>query len=1129
MKKFLLFCCAFSFVLVAWAQERTVTGTVTSTEDGSTLPGVNVLLKGTTTGGVTDADGHYSISVPQSGGTLVFSFIGLLTQEVDIGGRSVVDVAMASDVTQLGEVVVTALGVSRDVKTLPYVSQQVTSKDLNITQNTDFRAALAGKVAGIQVNGQAGSKLGEFGKIRIRGAISLTSDADPLYIIDNIPTTDPNDVDLNNVESINVLAGPSATALYGQRASNGVILMTTKMNTGKGVSVEYDNSTTWDKVSYLPKYQNLYGGGYSGNDSFSNFDYNNPPFGIPYPTMWSGLTGVRYLGHQLPTGDWFGDDNYADESWGPKFDGQPYMPWYAWWPDSPYFGQQQPYVAQPDNIRDFYQTGITEKNTVAIGGSGDNYSGRIAYTEYRQSGIIPSTDYKKHYVLANFSVTPISKLKVTAHIRYTNSKTSGYFDDGYGNQTSGSFNSWFDRQLETNRLKELENLKTPEGYQASWNWWGPDYYTLGGSFHKPAFWFNPYPFLQDFSRIGKHDNLAGILDASYQLTDNLRFDVTATDDYKQYNFDWNLPFSISNSAAPDLYNAWSNSFGTFRRNTVETNYTATAQYDKRFGDIDVSALIGGNLRKNTYGTFQAQMDPGAKSGGLIIPDVFTFANAGTLPTPSVFNSLKKVNSIYGSVSVGYKDMVYLDGSYRKDWSSALPANANGYGYPSLGASFVFSELLNSDVLSYGKLRGSWAQVGTDLDAYLLSPIYATGSRAFQGDKVLMYNPSQVIDPNIKPALNSSFETGFDLRFLQNRVGVKFTYYNEHHKDDIIPINIPQGSGYNTYLTNAGKSSRRGIEVVVDGDAIKSPSGFTWNIALTYSKNTTTIDELPSGIKAINAPGGFGESSTGVTDQSLSNTSDFPFISVINELDHKWGQLRGTKIMRDANGTPVLSSDGLYETVSDQYFGSVLPDFTGGLVNRVTYKGFSLAVSIDFQKGGKFFSLSEMWGEYSGLLDETASQNDKGMNVRDWLIAADGTDKDENGYRYQLLDAANTATNSGGVHSVGVDENGAPVDVYVDAQTYYDQWYSNYLAEPFVHDASYIKLRDVNLSYDFSKFIHSNVIKGATLGIVGRDLALLAVSKDNTNHWDPSIMSTNFGENGQLPGTRSFGVNVGLQF
>lgn len=1119
MKKFLLFCCAFSFVLAAWAQERTVTGTVTSSEDGSTLPGVNVLLKGTTTGGVTDADGHYSISVPQSGGTLVFSFIGLLTQEIDIGGRSVVDVAMASDVTQLGEVVVTALGVSRDVKTLPYVSQQVTSKELSITQNTDFRAALAGKVAGVQVNGQAGSKLGEFGKIRIRGAISLTSDTDPLYIIDNIPTTDPNDVDLNNVESINLLEGPSATALYGNRAANGVILMTTKMATTKGVSVEVNNSTTWDKVSYLPNYQNQYGGGYTGNDGFTNFDFS----AAPYPSQWSGLTGVRYLG-------FYPDDNYADESWGPKFDGQPYMPWYAWWPDSPYFGQQQPYVAQPNNIRDFYETGVTEKNSVAIGTASDKFSSRIAYTEYRQKGIIPFTDYKKHYVLANFTFNPVSKLKFTAHIRYDNSKVNGYFDDTYGNQTSGSFNSWFDRQLETNRLKELKDLKTIDGYQASWNWWGPDYYTFGGSFHKPAFWFNPYPFLEQFSRVGTHNNLAGNLDAQYQITDNLRLGVTATEDYKQYDFNWKLPFSISNSAAPDLYNAWSNSFGRFNRNTVETNYTATAQYDKRFGDIDVSALLGGNLRKNTYGTFQAQMDPGAKSGGLIIPDLYSFSNAGIVPVPSVYNQLAKVNSIYGSVSLGYKDMVYLDGTYRKDWSSTLPSNANGYGYPSVGASFVFSELLNSNVLSYGKLRGSWAQVGTDLAPYMLNPVYPTGTQPFMGDKVLMYSPTTIVDPNIRPSLNSSFESGFDLRFLENRVGLKFTYYKENHKDDPISISVPRGSGYDTYLTNAGKTHRQGIEIVLDGDAIKAPSGFTWNIALTYARNKTIVDELPSGINAISAPGGFGESATGVTDQTISNTSDFPFISVINEVNAEWGQLRGTKIMRDQNGTPVLSSDGLYETVAGQYFGSVLPDFTGGLRNKISYKGFTLTAQIDFQKGGKFFSLSEMWGEFSGLYDETAAQNDKGMNIRDWLIAADGTGGEPQGAaRYQILDASNTASNSGGVHSVGVDENGAPVDVYVDAQTYYDQWYSNYLAEPFIHDASYIKLRDVNVSYDFSKFLHSNFIKGATLGLVGRDLALLAVSKDNTNHWDPSIMSTNFGENGQLPGTRSFGVNVQLEF
>lgn len=1088
MKKVLLgMVVLFCFAISALAQDRTITGKVTSEEDGSTLPGVNVVVKGTTNGTVTDADGAYSLSVPQGATTLVFSFIGLQSKEVEIGGRSTIDVGMALDVTQLSEVVVTALGVSREAKTLPYASQQIKSENLNITQSTDIKSALSGKVAGVQLNGQAGSKLGQFGKVRIRGAISLTKDEDPLYVVDGIPTPDPNDIDMNNVESVNVLKGPNATALYGQRAEFGVIVITTKKGAKNGgLSVELQNSTTWDKVSYLPEYQNLYGGGYEGDDSFDFFDFGSDS----YPAEWSVFDGKRYL---------LFDNNYADESWGPKFDGQDYVPWYAWWPDSPYFGQTAKYEAQPDNVRDFYQTGVTMKNTVSVSGSGSNYSARVSYSKLDQTGITPFTDYKKHFLLANLSFNATEKLSLTTNLRYTTSRIKGDYDDGYGNQTSGSFSSWFNRQLDTNKLRELSDLQTPDGYSASWNWWGPDYYLSGGGFKKAAFWFNPYTFMENYKQYRNNDNLAGSLSAAYQITEDLSVSITATRNQTEYKLDWYLPFYLSNSSAPELYNAWSNSFGKYRRSEIENNYSFSVNYGKKFQDFDVKAFVGGNIRKNSYRRLSAQMDPGAKTGGLIIPDVYTFSNAGIVPVPSSYEWDKQVNSIYGNLSVGYKGIVFLDASYRKDWSSALPSNRNGYGYPSIGTSFIFSELISGfNALSFGKLRGSWAQVGSDVDALAINPVYPTGSQPFDG-KILMSNPTQLVDPNIKPSLNTSIEAGLDLRFIEDRIGASFTYYNEKRQDEIIPVSIPQASGYSTFLTNAGASRRKGIEIAIDADVIRQGnSGLTWNVLFNFARNRTTVEELPGDLTAINGVGGSSGSGN-------SNTGAFGFISVINELGNNWGQLRGTKIARDENGEAIIQANGLYKTVTDQYYGSILPNYSGGIVNRLAYKGIQLVVSIDYQKGGKFFSLSEQWGTSSGLMAETASINDNGMNVRDDI------------------------GEGGGVHVTGVDENGAPVDTYVDAHNYYSQWYSNRLAEPFVHNADYIKLREISLSYDFTRLLHINFIKGATIGIVSRNVALLAVAKDNKNKWDPSVLSTNYGEDGQLPNTRSYGVNINLTF
>jgi hypothetical protein len=354
----------------------------------------------------------------------------------------------------------------------------------------------------------------------------------------------------------------------------------------------------------------------------------------------------------------------------------------------------------------------------------------------------------------------------------------------------------------------------------------------------------------------------------------------------------------------------------------------------------------------------------------------------------------------------------------------------------------------------------------------------------------MSNPTQLVDPNIKPSLNTSFEVGFDTRFIQNRMGLSFTYYDETRKDEIIPVNIPRTSGYNTYLTNAGESRRSGVEISLDADVIEMSNGITWNILFNFAKNKTTVESLPGDLEAINGVGG---------------TGTFGFISVINELGNNWGQLRGTAIERDANGNAIIQPSGLYKTIPDQYFGSILPDFTGGFINRISYKGVELIASIDYQKGGKFFSLSEQWGAYSGLTEETAALNDLGMNVRDDV--GDG----------------------GGVRVVGVDANGNPVDMYVDGLSYYTQWYSNRLAEPFVHDASYIKLREVGIMFDVSKFINTGFIKAASLGFVARNVALLSVAKDNVHRWDPSILSTNYGENGQLPGTRGYGINLQITF
>jgi TonB-linked SusC/RagA family outer membrane protein len=1069
---------------LTFAQERSVSGIV-SDNAGMPLPGVSVLVKGTKTGTQTDFDGKYSIKATSSQ-VLIFSYIGMKTQEMAATSANL-NVKLKDDSVELEGVVVTALGIKKAEKSLTYASQTIKAKELNITQDANIKTAIAGKVAGVQMVGQAGAKLGESGKIRLRGAISLTNDNDPLYIVDGIPVSDPNVIDMENVATVNVLKGPNATALYGQRADAGVIIITSKSGKGKKLEVSIISATTFDKVAYLPKYQNQYGQGYSGEDEWTTFDIADNP---NYPAGWAPLSGKKYVG----TPD-------ADSSWGPKFDGSDYIPWYAWYPESPYYGQTAKWEAKKNNIKDFYNTGVTKKQGVTISGGNDTFTARFSYTNLNQSGIIPSSDLNKHLLSVRLDANLTDKFTVGTTVNYTTQKTMGDFNDDYSNQTSGSFNSWFGRDLDTKKLRELQNLRTHNGYSASWNWSGPDAYAdsytgndptdQGGQ--KPVFWFNPYYWLNQFTNENSKNQLVADIHGDYKFNSHWNANFMISRNQAENRGFWKLPFDVQYSSDLDAGNMKNiNSFGRTSSTIIEDNYTTMINYKNTFGKFDFDALVGGQIRRNSFQSWSAQMDSGnITSGGLLIPDLFVYSNSKEQVVPTTSYSSKQVNSMFGKASLGYGGYAYLDASVRKDYSSALFNNANGYIYPSLGASLIFSEITKYDWLSFGKLRFGWAQVGSDIGANLINPSFPTYNGSYNGynGKPIMYTQSQLVDDKITPAINSSTEVGIDLKMLNNRLGFSATYYNETRKDDIIPISVSAGSGYSSKLTNAGKSVRKGVELVLNATPVKTDT-FDWNFSVNFAKNKTTIEELPDGLQSINAPGG---------------SDTYTFVTVTHQLNGEWGQLRGAGYATDASGNKILDANGLYTVEQNKYFGSVLPEFTGGFLNSISYKNLSLTALIDFQKGGKFFSLSEMWGEYSGLLEETVGSNNLGNPIRD--AVADG----------------------GGVNVVGVDNAGASVDTHVEASTYYGQWYANRLAEPFIHDASYIKLRDVSLTYTIPGKWVKNVFDSASIGVVGRNLWLISVSKDNKHGWDPSEMSQTFGENGQLPGTRSYGVNLKVTF
>ncbi len=1097
MRKLMLLVAFLGFLGVQAIAQKTITGTVTSAEDGSALPGVSVVVKGTSIGTITDVDGKYTLTgVPNTAKTLVFSFVGFKTKEVPITGN-VINVQMQPEAVQVQEVVVTALGVKRAEKTLPYTQQQVKGNELDIAQNINFESALAGKVAGVQIKTQPGSKLGYGGKVRIRGGLSLNSDASPLYIVDGVPA-DPNTVDVNDIASISVLKGPNATALYGQRAQNGVIIITTKQGEKGKFNVIINSSVTQDRVSYLPHYQNEYGEGYNGES-----EWTTPADSVPGKPYTYGDFIYQYPYWQdIPKDARFIYSTFADESWGPKYDGKPYRPWFTWWPTgpdgkpNPYFNKDIPYIARPNNVKDFYDDAYTFKNNIVLTGGTKKFTARVSFTNLNQNGIMPYTWQKRNTIALNFDYQFTKKVKVSGFVNFFMNKVRGDFNDGYANQTSGSFNQWFARDLDMQVERQLQGMRNPEGYLASWNWWNPYLtakygYVYGiDGFFKPVFWFNHYDWLRLYDREFGNNHLTGNLTFDYDIVKGLKLRLRASRNQNFYQSGFKMPYALASSAAPDLYTTYVNSFGVNKNFYYENDFNGALMFKHTFGPVDVDGLVGGNIRYQSSNTFYAWMNYEDKTNPLILPDVYMFSNA-TLPvTPHYNNWRKQVNSIYGRLSIGILNMLYIDGTVRRDWSSALPAENNGYTYPSLGLSFVFSQLIpKNDILTFGKFRAGWAQVGNDVAAQALVTTYGASATPFTtnyGDVIpLTYTPNTLIDPHVHPAINSSFETGFDLRLFKNRVGASITYYNELHKDDILAITIPSSTGFTSYLTNAGKVRRYGVELSLDVTPVKTKN-FDWNLAFNFARNRSVIVELPAGMKTMLAPDG---------------VDDWDFVQAVHVVGGTWGELQGVAILDTViNGKtyPVLQNNGFYNGKPNSNFGSVLPTFVGGFVNTMRIFNVNIAATFDFQLGGKFYSLSEFWGENTGLYAETAANGirEKGINMTGYFPEGD---------------------------SIGT--------VNVAAVDYFKQFYNNQIAQPFIHDASYLKLRELSITYDLPKSLLDKVsfIKGASIGFIGRDLALLYVSKDNYHRWDPSELSHNFGENGQLPGVRSLGVYLRLKF
>lgn len=1062
-------CIALLFFTSAFAQTRELTGQVTA-EDGSTLPGVNVSLKNTTKGTTTNDKGQYALPV-EPGSTLVFSFIGFKSKEAQIGNQTKLDIILTSDETQLQEIVITSLGIAREKKALGYAVQEIKADKLTLARDPNIGNALAGKIAGVQVLGQSAAKFGT-PSIRIRGINSLAG-SDPLYVVDGTPT-DISMVNMDDVESLTVLKGPSATALYGNRASAGVVVVTTKRGKSGETSLTLSQSMTMDQVSLLPKYQNEYGGGYSQEWETFKFD---PKI---HPAAWAPFEGQKIL------------DYSADESWGPRLDGSMHRSAFSWQPGEG-FGKETPYIAHPNNVRDFFEKPVSYNSNVAFSKAGDSYSSRISYTHIVNNGIVTNSRQLRDYISAKTAITFAKKLTAELNLSYTGTKTDNTPADRYGssggtgpgtnlfntgnstlngyNQTTGSFNQWFQRQLD---IKDLKNYKNPDGTFRSWNIGSP-------TDARPKYWDSPYTQIYENTNVSRQQRIFGDAGITYQIADFLKITGKFRRDYGSYFMDGRVATGTLNAGGLGAYAYLTGA-------SLENNYESIASFSKDIQKISILVNAGGNIRFNrTEGTLQAT------AGGLTTPGYYNIAASKDRPITANYLFEKKVNSLFANASLGYGDLLFIEGSIRNDWSSALPSSGNSYLYPSVSASIVFSEFIPTNrVLSFGKLRAGYAQVGTDLGPYQTSLSYTVGT--FYGTNPSMALPGTLPNSSLKPGMSSSYEGGIDLQFFGNRLGLEFTAYKNDNSNQIIPLAVASTSGYNNAVVNAGLITTKGLELHISAQPIKTGS-FVWELDINADRNQSKVVEL--------------------TEQSNNYRLDGPqwrALTLNARVGQDWGMLEGVGIKKDADGRKVVYSAtpenikagkaGLYVKENNVNLGNVLPKFKGGLINVFEYKGLTLQASTDFVVGGKFFSVTRMFNAGSGLAAETAGKNELGNPKRD--------DPDKGGGI--LLDA--------------VTEDGQPNTHRVDTQNLYENWLFA-LNEEWIYDKTYVKLRELSLGYKIPKKHLGKYLKSASVSLIGRNLLLIYSAIGGGI--DISETETLWYEGGQLPPVRSVGATLRVGF
>lgn len=1064
-------------VIQGAAQVTTVRGIVTTEEDGEPVIGASVIVKGTSLGTVTDVNGRFELSgFPPSATRLLISYISLMAKEVAIAPQ--VSVTLKSDTHLLDEVVVTALGISREKKALGYTAQEVKQNALVQGEDNNLLNSLSGKIAGVRITntqGDVGSS-----RIVIRGETSIAGENQPLFIVDGIPVDNSQlnarssgrdfknaiaDLNPEDIKTLTVLKGPNAAALYGARAAHGAIVITTKGGDKrqKGIGITLHSSTQVSFVATLPEFQNLFGQGAGGRFSYVD-------------------------------GKGAGVNDGVDESWGPRLDIGLLIPQF----DSPLDADGNrvatPWVSHPNNVRDYFRMGISTNSGISVARGDDKYQFRVGYNYEKQVSIVPDAGTNKTNISLNTDYHLAKWIVVGAtanYIVYTAPSLPGSATPSGSNVRSNSPMLqflWFGRQVDTNSLKA--------DYTRNWN----------SSYYDNPFWSASYN-----TQSQERHRLIGDLHAEFRLTDGLNVRFRTSTDW--YNDRRKSKVKWGSAGAGSPYGSYAEDAYTVKENNTEVLATYIKQLNKNWG---IDALLGFNVRNKQYeNNYQA-------APRLAVADLYTLTNSrDPLTSSNDFYRLRQYG-LYGSIQLDYRRWAFLNITGRNDWSSTLPVDNNSYFYPSVTASVLFSEAFGwrSKAVNYLKIRGGWSQVGADANPYQLATVF-TSETAFNGNP-LQSSSTIGMNPNLKPEKTSSIEAGFEAAFWDNRLYLDFTYYKTDSRNQILKLATTAASGYTSQVRNAGHIRNRGYEIQLGAVPIQTSKGFRWNLDLNYGANSSKVVKLDDeGL---------------ITSYQLYSSG----IQILASVGEAYGTLFGTSYVRDANGNVVVDANGLPKiSTTNKTLGKFTPDWTGGISNTFSYRSLSLSFLIDASVGGSIFSNTNKTGKYTGVLANTLSGRDAehgglwyytdamGNNVR--LPESPSYSVSSDGLYYAQVNGQSTRVYQDGIMVEGVTESGSKNEEVVSAEKYYHRIYS--IAEANVYDASYVKLREVALSYRLPRLWTQKLhLQEASVTLTGRNLWTIYKSVPNI---DPESALTTGNAQGveaySLPTTRSFGVNLSVKF